>query len=97
VHGHGRPLRDRAIVFLLLSTGLRREELVRLDLAQVAPGTPDALRAVRKAKISGVRGKGRTRRHVYLYLSELSLRRRPSHRPLFDGAGARRATPVGCG
>ena len=66
VHGHGRPLRDRAIVYLLLSTGLRREELVRLDLAQVAPGGPDALRAARKAKISRVRGKGRTSRHVYL-------------------------------
>ena len=66
VHGHGRPLRDRAIVYLLLSTGLRREELVRLNLHQVAPNTPDALRAARKAKISGVRGKGRTSRHVYL-------------------------------
>lgn len=32
LHGHGRPARDRAIVYLLLSTGLRREELVRLDL-----------------------------------------------------------------
>lgn len=66
VHGHGRPLRDRAIVYVLLSTGLRREELVRLDLDQVAPGTPDGLRAARRAKISGVRGKGRTSRHVYL-------------------------------
>ena len=66
VHGHGRPLRDRAIVYLLLSTGLRRKELVRLDLEQLQPNTPDGLRTARKAKISGVRGKGRTSRHVYV-------------------------------
>lgn len=30
-HGHSRPLRDRAIIHVLLSTGLRREELVTLD------------------------------------------------------------------
>jgi integrase len=65
VHGHGRPLRDRAIVYLLLSTGLRREELVRLDLEQLQPNTPAGLRAARKTKIAGVRGKGRTSRHVY--------------------------------
>lgn len=28
-----RPWRDRAIVFVLLSTGLRREELVNLNLS----------------------------------------------------------------
>lgn len=32
LRAHGRPWRDRAIVYVLLSTGLRREELVRLDL-----------------------------------------------------------------
>lgn len=64
-HGHGRPLRDRAIIYLLLSTGLRREELVHLDLEQLQPNTPAGLRAARKAKIAGVRGKGRTSRHVY--------------------------------
>src|SRR5689334_12207281 len=37
VHARRRPWRDRALVFVLLSTGLRREELVHLDLAQVAP------------------------------------------------------------
>lgn len=58
VHGHGRPLRDRAIVYLLLSTGLRREELVRLDLRQLQPDTRARLRAARKAKISGARGTG---------------------------------------
>ena len=65
VHGHGRPLRDRAIVYLLLSTGLRREELVRLDLDQLQPNTLAGLRVARKAKIAGVRGKGRTSWHVY--------------------------------
>jgi hypothetical protein len=32
LRAHGRPWRDRALVFVLLSTGLRREELVRLNL-----------------------------------------------------------------
>ncbi len=66
LHGHARPLRDRAIVHTLLGTGLRREELVNLDLAQVTPNTPEALRAAKKAKISGVRGKGGTSRTVFL-------------------------------
>jgi len=66
IHGHGRPLRDRAIVFVLLSTGLRREELVRLDLTQITPGTPGGLRAAKRVRISGVRGKGGTSRHVFV-------------------------------
>jgi site-specific recombinase XerD len=33
VHRHARPLRDRAIVHLILGTGLRRAEVVGLDLA----------------------------------------------------------------
>lgn len=66
VHGHGRPLRDRALIYLLLATGLRREELVRLDLVQVSPHEPEKLRAAKRARIAGVRGKGRTRRHVFL-------------------------------
>jgi integrase len=66
MHGHSRPLRDRAIVYLLLSTGLRREELVTLDLDQIRPNTPTALRAARKTKITGVKGKGRTSRHVFV-------------------------------
>jgi integrase len=66
-HRRGRSLRDRAIIYLLLSTGLRREELLRLDLDQLAPDTPDALWAARKAKVNGVRGKGRTHRHVYVF------------------------------
>jgi integrase len=66
LHAHARPLRDRAIVYVLLATGLRREELVRLDLAQISPNTSEGLRAAKKAKVSEVRGKGRTSRHVYL-------------------------------
>jgi integrase len=66
LHGHARPLRDRAIVHVLLSTGLRREELVNLDLDQVIPHSRDALRAAKKVKIAGVRGKGRTNRNVFL-------------------------------
>ena len=50
----------------LLGAGLRREELVNLDLDQVTPNTPEALRAAKKAKISGMRGKGRTSRTVFL-------------------------------
>lgn len=66
LHGHARPCRDRSIVYLLLATGLRREELVTLDLDQLTPNTPDALRAAKKAKLTGVRGKGRTQRNVFL-------------------------------
>jgi integrase len=66
LHGHARPCRDRAIVCLLLATGLRREELVTIDLDQLTPNTPAALRASKKAKLAGVRGKGRTQRNVFL-------------------------------
>ena len=66
MHGHSRPLRDRAIVYLLLSTGLRREELVTLDLDQIRPNIPTTLRTAKKTKITGVKGKGRTSRHVFV-------------------------------
>lgn len=65
-HGHSRPLRDRAIVHVLLSTGLRREELVTLDLAQVSPGDPGRLREAKRARLVGVAGKGGTTRTVFL-------------------------------
>lgn len=65
-HGRRRPWRDRAIVFVLLSTGLRREELIRLDLAQLSDHTPEALRVARRSQITGVQGKGRTQRTVFL-------------------------------
>ena len=38
-HVQARPWRDRAMVFVLLSTGLRREELVRLNLSQLGPNS----------------------------------------------------------
>src|SRR6266571_8109425 len=43
LQAHGRPWRDRAIVYLILSTGLRREEVVRLDLDQIEPQTPELI------------------------------------------------------
>ncbi len=66
LRAHGRPWRDRAIVYVLLSTGLRREEVVRLDLDQVRPHTADALRGARRAHVARVRGKGKTERTVFL-------------------------------
>jgi site-specific recombinase XerD len=63
---HGRPWRDRAIVYVLLSTGLRREELVNLDLDQIEPNTPEELRKARRARITRVRGKGKSERTVFL-------------------------------
>ena len=65
-HARGRPVRDRAIVFVLLSTGLRREELVTLDLGQVEPNEPEKLRASRRVRVLGVKGKGGTERNVFL-------------------------------
>lgn len=65
-HAHARPWRDRAIVYVLLSTGLRREELVRLDLDQVEPKTPEELRRARRGRIVRVKGKGKTERTVFL-------------------------------
>ena len=66
LRAHARPWRDRAMVFVLLSTGLRREELVRLNLDQVQPHSPGALRQVKRARIQGVQGKGKTQRDVFL-------------------------------
>ena len=48
-----RPLRDRAIVHLLLGTGLRRAELAGLDLDQLDPNTPVELRRVKRARLIG--------------------------------------------
>jgi integrase len=67
-HRHARPLRDRAIVHTMLGTGLRRAEIAGLDLIQLEPRDPAQLRRVKKAKLSGVRGKGRTSRSVFLGL-----------------------------
>lgn len=65
-HGHSRPLRDRAIVHVLLCTGLRREELVTLDLTQVSPADSARLREAKRARLVGVVGKGGTTRTVFL-------------------------------
>jgi len=66
VRSTGRPLRDRAIVYVLLSTGLRREELVNVDLDQVSPNAPAELRRARQGRITRVQGKGKTERTVFL-------------------------------
>jgi len=66
VRATGRPWRDRAIIFVLLSTGLRREELTRIDLDQLELKTADALRTARRARLTRVRGKGLTERTVFL-------------------------------
>jgi integrase len=68
IHAVRRPWRDRAIVFVLLSTGLRREELTRLNLDQLSPTTPESLRTVRRGQIRSVQGKGKTERSVFLSL-----------------------------
>ncbi len=66
LRAHSRPWRDRALVFVLLATGLRREELVWLNLDQLEPGTPEALRQAHRARILRVRGKGKSERTVFL-------------------------------
>ncbi len=63
-----RPWTDRAMVIVLLSTGLRREELVNLNLSQLSPNSVDALRQARRGQINGVVGKGKTQRDVFLSL-----------------------------
>ncbi|GGA58973.1 hypothetical protein GCM10007416_35160 [Kroppenstedtia guangzhouensis] len=63
---HSRPSRDRAIIYVLLSTGLRRQELVDLDWDQLLPNTPEQLKNVRRARIQRVKGKGNTERTVFL-------------------------------
>jgi integrase len=66
IHDRRRPWRDRAIVYLLLSTGLRREELVKVDLDQLIPSTTAGLRIARQARIARVQGKGKTERTVFV-------------------------------
>ena len=57
-----------AMTIVLLSTGLRREELVNLNLSQLSPNSVDALRQARRGQINGVVGKGKTQRDVFLSL-----------------------------
>jgi integrase len=66
VRAHGRPWRDRAIVYVFLSTGLRREELLNLDLDQLVPRTVAGLRQARQGRLTGVKGKGGSERTVFL-------------------------------
>lgn len=61
-----RPYRDRAIVSVFLSTGVRREELVLLNLIQVEPQSPQKLREASLARLIQVHGKGKTRRSLWL-------------------------------
>ena len=61
-----RPKRDKAIILVLLSTGLRREELVQLNLHQLIPPTAEQLRQGRRGKLERVQGKGKTERQVFL-------------------------------
>jgi len=44
----------------------RREELVVLDLGQVEPNVSRELRAARRVRVRGVKGKGGTERNVFL-------------------------------
>src|SRR3954470_3514784 len=62
----GPPLRGRAIVYVLLSTGLRREELINVDLDQISPNTPAELKRAHQGRITRVQGKGKTERTVFL-------------------------------
>lgn len=88
LRAQARPLRDRAIIFMLLSTGLRREELIRLNLSQLEPNTPEGLRHAKRARVHQVQGKGKTQRDVFLssdarhaladYLHEEHSKDRPS-------------------
>jgi site-specific recombinase XerD len=66
LRANARPWRDRAIVFVLLSTGLRREEVIKLNLEQLSPSHPDQLRRARRARINAVTGKGKSQRDVFL-------------------------------
>jgi len=66
LRANARPWRDRPIVFVLLSTGLRREELINLNLDQLSPHAPDELRRARRARINAVAGKGKSQRDVFL-------------------------------
>jgi integrase len=71
LHRRARPWRDRAIVFVLLSTGLRREELTQLNLDQITPNTVETLRSSRRAQILRVKGKeNQNEPSIYLPMRE---------------------------
>ncbi|MDQ6422603.1 tyrosine-type recombinase/integrase [Paenibacillus sp. LHD-117] len=60
IRKNARPKRNRAIVYLFLASGIRREMMINIDIDQLEPNEPDALRAARRFRIKRVRGKGRT-------------------------------------
>ena len=66
IRANARPWRDRSMIFVLLSTGLRREELVNLNLEQLSPNKVEELRQARIARLNGVKGKGKSQRDVFL-------------------------------
>jgi integrase len=66
VRAHGRPWRDRAIVSVFLSTGLRREELLNVNLDQLVPNSVTGLRQARQGRITRVKGKSGAERTVFL-------------------------------
>ena len=85
LHKHSRPLRDRAIIEVFLGIGVRREELVHLNLDQVVIGTyfqddkmprekvlPESLRKARRVQLVNVSGKNRTLRNLYLPVDALA-------------------------
>lgn len=53
IHAHARPWRDRAIFYLMLATGLRREELVNVNLDQAVLSAQAPSRRSRKATRAG--------------------------------------------
>jgi site-specific recombinase XerD len=54
------------IVSVPLSTGLRREDLVMLDVTRVSPRDPARLREAKRARLTAVVGEGGTTRTVFL-------------------------------
>ncbi len=63
--GRSRPQHDQALVYVLLSTGLRRDKVVNLDLDQLEPNRVQRLSATRTGRISRVQGKGGTECTVF--------------------------------
>ena len=88
---NARPYRDRAIVYVLLSTGLRRHELVGIDLNQLIPHNIEKLKIARRAKIVRVRGKRKTERTVFLSAEARSalVEYLERERPLDESTGTR--------
>lgn len=88
IRKNARPKRDRAIMFVFLGTGIRREMLVNLDLQQLEPSDPDQLRRARKAVIRRIRGKGRTEQTKYLeYEERMALADYLEHERPIDAEG----------